>query len=73
MANERSEVRFDPLVEASCLSVSLRVEGRRHPRADDRQPAEFLPRLGSKSGVAVRENISGESVVLPDFPSKNDG
>src|SRR5205814_5221267 len=52
------------------LPISLRVVGRRHEEVYSQNLLQVLPKMRGKLGIAVRNNVIRETVVLKDIPKE---
>ena len=63
VVDEDAEILFKPLIRSFGLAVSLGVVGRAYVLRDVKDAAKLLRETGRKSGISVRDDFAGSTVV----------
>ena len=66
VVDENAEILFKPLICSFGLAISLGVIGRAYVLRDVKDTAKFLRETGRKTGISVRDDLAGSTVVRED-------
>ena len=63
VVDEDAKILFKPLIRSFGLAISLGVVGGAYVLRDIEDAAEFLREVGRETGIAVRDDLAGSTVV----------
>ena len=67
VVDKDAEILFKPLIRSFGLAISLGVIGRAYVLRDVKDAAKLLRETGRKSGISIRNDLAGSTVVWKDM------